>query len=52
MRAGVPVGCVLTVSDTFDATGARTSIDDNALLAAAESMGAVAVAALGAAVTG
>lgn len=52
MRAGVPVGCVLTVSDTFDATGARTRIDDNALLAAAESMGAVAVAALGAAVTG
>jgi DeoD family purine-nucleoside phosphorylase len=48
-HANVPVACVLTVSDTFDAHGARTHIDDHALLAAAESMGAVAVAALGAA---
>ncbi len=47
-RAHVPVGCVLAVSDTFDASGARTRIDDQALLAAAESMGAVAVTALGA----
>jgi len=46
-RASVPVACVLTVSDTFDADGARTRIDDHALLAAAETMGAVAVAALG-----
>lgn len=50
-RAGVPVGCVLAVSDTFDAAGARTHIDDHPLLAAAEAMGATAVAALGA-VTG
>jgi uridine phosphorylase len=48
-RAGIPVGCVLAVSDTFDTRGARTRIDDHALLAAAEAMGAVAVAALGAA---
>jgi DeoD family purine-nucleoside phosphorylase len=50
-RAGVPVGCLLAASDTFDASGARTRIDDHTLLAAAEAMGAVAVAALGA-VTG
>lgn len=47
-RAGVSVGCALAVSDTFDASGARTRIDDHALLASAESMGAVAVTALGA----
>jgi uridine phosphorylase len=47
-RAHVPVGCVLAVSDTFDASGARTRIDDHALLAAAESMGALAVTALSA----
>jgi purine-nucleoside phosphorylase len=45
-RARIPVGCVLTVTDTFDATGARTRIDDRALLSAAESMGAGALAAL------
>jgi uridine phosphorylase len=45
-RAQIPVGCVLAVSDTFDARGARTHIDDHALLQAAERMGAVAVAAL------
>jgi DeoD family purine-nucleoside phosphorylase len=42
----VPVACVLAVSDTFDAAGARTRIDDDSLLAAGEAMGAVAVAAL------
>jgi purine-nucleoside phosphorylase len=47
-RHDVPVACVLAVSDTFDAAGARTRIDDHALLAAAESMGAAAVAALAA----
>ena len=47
-RAQVPVGCLLAVSDTFDAAGARTHIDDHVLLAAAEKMGAVALAALGA----
>ena len=46
-RAQAPVGCLLTVTDTFDAAGARTRIDDDRLLAAAETMGAVAVAALG-----
>jgi uridine phosphorylase len=45
-RAEVPVGCVLTVSDTFDGAGVRRRIDDHALLAAAEAMGAVALAAL------
>ena len=46
-RAGVPVACVLAVSDTFDAHGARTRIDDHSLLAASESMGGAAIAALG-----
>jgi DeoD family purine-nucleoside phosphorylase len=44
--AGVPVGCLLTVTDTFGARGARTRIDDPGLHAAAERMGAVALAAL------
>jgi uridine phosphorylase len=44
--AGVPVACVLAVSDTFDAAGARRRIEDAALEAAAERMGAVAAAAL------
>ncbi len=47
-RAGIPVACLLAVSDTFDASGARTRIDDDALLAAAEAMGALALAALSA----
>jgi uridine phosphorylase len=42
----VPVGCLLTVSDTFGADGERERIDDPQLLAAAERMGAVAIAAL------
>jgi uridine phosphorylase len=42
----VAVGCVLTVSDTFGADGQRRRIGDEQLLAAAERMGAVAVAAL------
>ncbi len=46
-RARVAVASVLAVTDTFDADGTRTRIDDHALLAAAEAMGAVAVAALG-----
>jgi len=44
--AAVPVACLLVVSDTFDAGGARTRIDDGPLAAAAERMGAVALAAL------
>jgi uridine phosphorylase len=46
--ADVPVACVLTVSDTFDAAGARARIDDDSLLASAELMGRAAVAALAA----
>jgi DeoD family purine-nucleoside phosphorylase len=44
--ARVPIGCLLTVTDTFDTRGARTRIDEPALRAAAEPMGAVALAAL------
>jgi DeoD family purine-nucleoside phosphorylase len=43
--ASVPVACLLAVSDTFDASGVRTRIDDASLLAASEAMGAVAVTA-------
>ncbi len=43
---GVPVGCLLAVSDTFDERGERTRISDHDLLAAAERMGAAAIAAL------
>jgi DeoD family purine-nucleoside phosphorylase len=43
---GIPVACVLAVSDTFDAHGERRRIADPALLAAASRMGAVAAAAL------
>jgi uridine phosphorylase len=46
-RAEIPIACVLAVSDTFDSGGKRTRIDDHALLAAAETMGAAAVVALG-----
>ena len=46
--AGVPVACALVVSDTFASDGSRTRIDDETLLAAAEGVGAAAVAALGA----
>jgi DeoD family purine-nucleoside phosphorylase len=44
----VPVACVLTVSDTFDAHGVRTRIDDHQMLDAAERMGRAAIAALSA----
>jgi len=44
-REGIAVGCLLTVSDTFP-EGRRERIDDESLAAAAERMGAVAVAAL------
>jgi DeoD family purine-nucleoside phosphorylase len=45
-REGIEVACLLAVSDTFDAAGARTRIDDDRLLAAAEAMGRAATAAL------
>ncbi len=44
--ASVPVACLLAVSDTFDTSGARTRIAPEQLHAAAERMGAVALAAL------
>lgn len=46
--AGVPVGCILAVSDVFARTGdaARRRIDDEALAHAAERMGRAALAAL------
>jgi uridine phosphorylase len=44
----VAVACVLVVSDTFDANGARERIEDATMLSAAETMGAVAIAALSA----
>ncbi len=47
-RAGVPVACVLAVSDTFDARGARTRIDEQQLIDAAQKMGEAAIAALSA----
>jgi DeoD family purine-nucleoside phosphorylase len=43
----VPIACLLAVSDTFDSRGGRERIDGDALRAAAERMGAVALAALG-----
>ena len=43
---GAAVGCLLAVSDTFDERGGRTRIADHDLLAAAERMGAAAIAAL------
>lgn len=44
--AGVPVGCVLAVSDTLGADGDRQRIEDEPLLEAAEAMGRAALAAL------
>jgi uridine phosphorylase len=47
-RAGVPVACVLTVSNVLseDPEDHQRHIDDDALLAAAEAMGRLAVSAL------
>ncbi|HEY4450422.1 MAG TPA: hypothetical protein VGN13_02365 [Solirubrobacteraceae bacterium] len=45
-RRGIPVACMLAVSDTFGEHDERRRIDDDALLAAALRMGAAAVAAL------
>jgi uridine phosphorylase len=46
-RAGVAVGCVLAVSDLLGPDGARTRIDDDALVQAVEAMGRAAAGALG-----
>lgn len=43
---GIPVACGLIVSDTFDTKGTRARIEDEALLTAAEQLGAAAIAAL------
>ena len=43
---GIAVGCLLAVSDVFDAGGARERIDADELLRAAERLGRVAAAAL------
>ena len=45
-RAGIAVGCVLVVSDTFGDGGARERIDDDMLRESAEAMGRAAVGAL------
>jgi DeoD family purine-nucleoside phosphorylase len=45
--AGIQVACILAVSDTLDADGARRRIEDQALESAAEAMGTAAAAALG-----
>ena len=45
-RAGVPVACVLAVTDTFGPRGERHRIDEHTLLDAVRRMGAAAVAAL------
>lgn len=45
-RGGIDVACLLAVSDTFDASGNRTRIDDHALVEAAEAMGRAAATAL------
>jgi DeoD family purine-nucleoside phosphorylase len=44
--AEVPVACLLVVTDTFDTSGARTRIDDDALVGPVEAMGRTAAAAL------
>jgi uridine phosphorylase len=49
-KEGVPVACMLAVTDTFEKTEThpptRTRIEDHALLDAAEAMGRAAIAAL------
>ncbi len=44
----IPVGCLLAVSDVFDADGARQRIDADALVRAAEQLGRIGAEALGA----
>jgi len=46
-RLGLELGCLLVVSDVFEEDGERRRIDDEALLAASEELGRIAVAALG-----
>jgi uridine phosphorylase len=44
---GLQLGCLLVVSDVYDEGGERRRIGDEALLAASEELGRIAVAALG-----
>jgi uridine phosphorylase len=44
--AGIEVGCLLIVTDTFDTAGVRTRIDEHTLTQAVEAMGRAASAAL------
>jgi DeoD family purine-nucleoside phosphorylase len=44
--AGIPVACMLAVSDTFNEHGGRERIADGPLVEAAEAMGRAAIAAL------
>jgi uridine phosphorylase len=44
--AGIEVGCLLIVTDTFDVDGVRTRIDEHTLTQAVEAMGHAASAAL------
>jgi uridine phosphorylase len=44
--AGIAVACLLIVTDTFDAAGGRTRIDDDSLADAVERQGTAATAAL------
>jgi DeoD family purine-nucleoside phosphorylase len=46
LNESVPVGCILTVSDTFNAAGARSRIDDHDLHAAVERAARAALAAM------
>jgi uridine phosphorylase len=43
---GTPIGCLLAVTDVFDASGARTRIAPDQLAGAVERLGTVALAAL------
>ena len=45
-RREIAAGCLLIVSDCFPEDGTRDRIDDDSLVAAAETMGAIAIAAL------
>jgi nucleoside phosphorylase len=47
-RRGIAAGVLVAVSDTFAADGARSRIGEDGLLRAAERLGDVAAAALGA----
>ncbi len=45
---GVAVGCLLAVTDTFDADGTRHRLDADGIVAAGERLGQIGAAALAA----